>query len=479
MNLKHAHTQIAVFSFAWLLATAAAPGATLFWGGDGTNINNGVPPFGGNGVWDTATQNWATDQAGTSYQAWNNAANDIASLSTNGYNSGSSFNITNTASVTVGGLAFTNGGAGDVFLRDDGSTRTITLAGASPVVSVQGNTAADLTFAGANLVLAGTNGFTKTGSGRFVLSGDEAHTLSGTVNVLGGQLQLNSGRLANVGTFNVSGNGVELQLGNNNFDRIGDTAAINLSAGAVLNFIGQGAAANTETVGAVNFTNASVRIYANTAAGKLAINEFNRGDRGTVAFGNMNDPDANVTVVSNAPPSGTLPWAVGNVGGHAHRFMQYTTNFKVVASSAAPQDLSTWDAQGWTTNTDVHYDWGSNSLLTAALDSDITVNTLSVGPTNTQQNATTLNLGGRTLALRGLSAASTGGSPGSSLFLSNGVITAQDGTETLYIHNPGTTPTVFTNVAIGRAGASDLTYDVVFAMPGANFTWNSSSNNAY
>lgn len=444
----------------------------------------------GDGTWNGTTENWASDSSGTTYGVWSNgSAAEFGA--TNGERS-----VTVAGDFQVSALRYSATTANDWNLNA-ASSQTITLVkpdpDTAPSVFVDGNGGADISFADANLVLAGTDGFVKTGSGDLLLSGNVAHTISGPVEILGGEVIVGSGRMLNVTTYNVSGTGTALRTNNNNVDRIADTAAINLSAGGTFNYGGSGGASNTETVGSLNFVDTSGQISANTSPGRLAIGAMDRGTTGTVRFSSLFDSDANISVTGTKPPTDvTLAWAVGNAlggtGQNAIRFIEYdsaTDRFALVASTAAPTDVSTWLTAnaGGPISGDIHYDWGTiNSptgpAFTGTLSGDLTLNTLAIGPTSTSQGANSLDLGGNQLTLAAFAGGSQGGTPGSVLTVTNGFFTAPDGVEQLYIHNFGGFPTTTYDVAIGRTGSADLTYDVIVtALSSIAFT--SGTDSAY
>jgi autotransporter-associated beta strand protein len=471
----------AVLAAGLVFATAGVGRAQdLYWGGSNTNINDGVPPAGGAGWWDDAIKNWATSSGGTTYTSW--LANATANF---GGLAAVNVNLTNKASVAVGGLSYAATGAGDYNLLDDGSTRTITLSGSSPVVKVDGDGGAEIDFTSTYLVLAGSSGFTKTGSGIFLLSGRATNTISGTINVNAGDFRLTDGKILNVSTINVA-RGSSMTLNANTVaasrDRLSDSLVINLAGGA-LNFNADA----SETTGVVNVRNYAAIAANTTANGNLAIGTFDRGARGVVRFTNLDDTDANITINGTKPPTdAALPWAatVGSTTGNpTPRFVQYTSGaggkFALVTGTAADPNLPTWDTYAATT--DLWFEWTSATKLTNALDADVALNTLAVGPDGTVQGENILGMGGNTITAKGFSFSSTGGAPGSTLVVSNGYLTATDGTEQLYIHSAGTTAVFMRNVAIGKSGASDLTYDVIFAAgPGNNtITWTGNTDSVY
>ncbi|BCU77630.1 autotransporter-associated beta strand repeat-containing protein [Luteolibacter sp. LG18] len=122
---------------------------------------------GGAGTWDTATGNWTTD-GGVTNVAWINANNDTAVLG------GAAGTVTLTTA-TAGGLTFSTTG----YTIASG---TLTLAG-SPVINTGSLNAT------VNSVLAGSGGFTKSGTGSLTLGG--SNTVTGAVSIGGGTVVAN------------------------------------------------------------------------------------------------------------------------------------------------------------------------------------------------------------------------------------------------------------------------------------------------
>src|SRR5204863_2204608 len=159
----------------------AAPGsaraAGLFWDANAT-----APADGGTGVWDNGiTANWATDAAGTSYTAWNNANNDDATFAgTAGVVTVDSSSNVSAQSLLFSVTGYTLSGSGNV-----------SLAGAGTI----GVTAGTGTIAN---IISGSVGLTKLGAGTLVLTG--ANNYSGATTLSAGTIQLAAANTLPTGT---------------------------------------------------------------------------------------------------------------------------------------------------------------------------------------------------------------------------------------------------------------------------------------
>jgi autotransporter-associated beta strand protein len=174
------------------LLPAAHAQSTLFWDGGTTSLSSGAngASNGQSGTWDTTLTNWDTT---SSYVAWVNSQNDIASFGGTSGTSGLPNIVTLGTAITAGGLSFNSN-----FYRITGST--LTLAG-TPVITVSTGNTAEI-----NSTLAGTNGFTKSGAGTLVLRGH--NTFTGVLTLAGGTLRVGGGptnaSVLGLGSVNVS-----------------------------------------------------------------------------------------------------------------------------------------------------------------------------------------------------------------------------------------------------------------------------------
>ena len=143
-----------------LAISQAAPAATLDW-------NNGSS----NGLWDTTSTSWLN---GSTPAIWNNAAPDSAVFSDTAVGT-----ITLTTGISASGMDFTTTGYSII-----GNTLTLASERASPVVNVTGISTI------ISSVIAGTNGFTKTGAGTLTLGAMNSFT--GTMKVSAGIVEINN-----------------------------------------------------------------------------------------------------------------------------------------------------------------------------------------------------------------------------------------------------------------------------------------------
>lgn len=139
-----------------------AQSADLFWTGAGT--------------WDTTNLKWSTVTGGPYDEAiWNNSNLDTAVFQ------GTAGTVTLGAPVTVGGMTFNTAN----YQVTGNSTNTLTLAAGADIHSTVGtNNGNDPEI---SAVLAGTNGFTKTGTGWLGLNATSS-SLSGDINIQAGTL---------------------------------------------------------------------------------------------------------------------------------------------------------------------------------------------------------------------------------------------------------------------------------------------------
>jgi len=410
------------------------PAQTLYWGGGTTNITGPQVPGGGDGTWDNTIQNWAQDPAGNTYGAW--AAGDIADL---GDYTGGSRVITLGGDLDVGGLIYDQVNNGDIELTAS-SSQTITLTG-TPTIEVNGSGSGNVRFKeilfGTNAILGGTNGFTKTGVSTLYFTANTAHTISGTVYVNQGTIRLDQGQLANVDTFDFNPGG-DILLEASSQNRIGDTATLRFRGGS---FEADLSGTQSETIGTLDINNGmgNLNVDGGSPTSSLNFGTLDRGSHGVLNFTTLSPSDSEITVTSGVTKADnvSLPWAV--YGGRTSRFAQYNATDDTFAALttdvAAPQDLSTWDSQGYTAASDVYYTWTSATLPTGALDADLEVRTLAIGPSSGGQGDYDFNLGGNTLTTQALAMGSSGGSS-TNFIIQNGNVTAP-GSE-LYLHFNGT-----------------------------------------
>jgi len=451
----------------------------LYWGGGAADITPPLAPAGGAGTWDNTIQNWASNPSGTAYQAWTAGANAV--MTNTGNNNATLTENLSVSSVELtqtgnSALTLTAAAAVDFTMQSGGTFNTIHAGG--------GNAGLKYLAFGNNVNLAGTHGFTvtsPTGSG-INMVGTTAHTISGVANLNNGQVRLEGGSLLNITEWNISGSGGNLRLENStNSNRVSDTAAINLSnGGQITSLLGNN---QSEQFGDLNVVNTVGNININIAGNAntaLNFGAFDRGDYGVLRFdGSQGISSYNGIVrvasgIDAADMDQSLVWAVQ--GGRQMRFVQYDSvadSFRGLGSglganqeTVAPTDLSTWDSQGYTADTNVFYHWTSATLPTGALDADLALRTLAIGPVSTGQGDFNFDLGGNTLTLQAFAFGSSGGSSTQFTVLDGNITSPND---ELWLHYSGTTA----NFNAALTG----TNDIILTMTGG--TLNLNTENTY
>jgi len=169
-----------------LTATLASVGGN-FWNGS-------------SGVWSSSSTNWATETAGGGTTGVTQATSGALIFDT------PSINPTVSGTVTVAaGLTF---GANGINI----SSGTINLSGASPATNAitVSNLSDTATLSSA---LTGTQGLTKLGNGKLVLSADNSG-LTGAVTLSAGTLRASSANALGAGTLSIAGGTLELASNN-------------------------------------------------------------------------------------------------------------------------------------------------------------------------------------------------------------------------------------------------------------------------
>jgi|GEM_PF-3130475 len=163
-----------------------ASSASIHWDANGTTAGDG-----GAGTWDTTTgSRFKNSAAGTTFFRWVNSSTGNNHTAVFGGTAGT---VTVSGGVTASGLQFTTTGY-------TLTASTITLSGSSTPTIDTGS----LALTTINSALAGSQGFTKSGSGLLVLGGTNTG-LSGTVNHNGGTIQANTASALGAGTFSFGG----------------------------------------------------------------------------------------------------------------------------------------------------------------------------------------------------------------------------------------------------------------------------------
>ena len=197
--------------FATVLSPLPAAAATYYFDNDSSTLGFGTA----GGTWAAPTPGpipgWTTDATGASIPA------SITTLTADTINFGNGATglgagtITLSGALSSGSINFASG-SGAIILSG-GTSLTLT---ASPTITVSNSSDTIST----PLAGAGT-GLTKAGTGTLILSG--ANTISGTVTLTGGELQLNNG------SFNLGAKAISVATGS------GQTAVLNLVNGSITN----------------------------------------------------------------------------------------------------------------------------------------------------------------------------------------------------------------------------------------------------
>ncbi len=188
----------------WLLIATGLLGliplraqTTFYWDTNGATAGAGSSP---SATWSTSSsdKNWTTSSAGTaSTIQWTNGSNAVFSAGTD---------ATGTYTVTVSGTVSTPG----ITVAEGSPTFSggiVTLSGSAPQVSVASGST--LTF---NSQIAGTSGFTKTGTGTLTL-GSTANAYTGATTVNAGTLLLGTSNVIPDASALVIASGATVDLG--------------------------------------------------------------------------------------------------------------------------------------------------------------------------------------------------------------------------------------------------------------------------
>ncbi len=252
------------------LAAIPAYSATLYW--DATPGTPDGASQGGGGTWDTTLANANWDD-GSAYQQWNNGTSDTAVFG------GTVGSVALGEAITVGGLTF-----GTASYAVTGNT--LTLASGTIIHSTVGtNNSTDPVITSQ---LAGTNGFTKTGSGWLGLEATTS-SLSGNVNIQQGTLYTRHEALGSSDiVFTGSSTLVKVYNANSNFTQditINDGVTATMSAGSFYynaNHAGVLSGGTTTTLNLSVSGNTEIQFNntANTFTGKLIIGTGGTADNG-------------------------------------------------------------------------------------------------------------------------------------------------------------------------------------------------------
>ena len=236
---------------AGLLLSSSLQAQSLVWDSSGTSP---ATPVDGPGTWDTTGTNWSN---GVTDVAWNNALNTTAVF---GNGNGAAGTVSLGTGITAGGLTFNAPGSGSYTI----SGGTLTLAGATPLLTANVDAAI-------SSVIAGSNGFTKTGAGTLTLSG--SNTYGGSTILQQGVLAFTTASAIGTGPIVFDGGTLRFAADGNaytTFNRSSmvlttnggtlDNSGTNLAyMGVITTFSYQGSGARTFTLGGTNTRTSSLQ----------------------------------------------------------------------------------------------------------------------------------------------------------------------------------------------------------------------------
>ena len=189
----------------------SAHATTYYWDADGTTAGFTTSAT---GTWGTSAF-WSTDSTGSTA----GANTTITSTDDVNFGTASSGFSTTASTVTISGAQSVNSitfGAGNTAALTLSGGTSLTLGSSSTITN---NSASNLSI---GTLLAGTNGFTKTGSGTVIL-GNAANTISGAVALSAGTLQLNAAALTQATSVAINGGTLVLAGTNGTTNLVGGT----------------------------------------------------------------------------------------------------------------------------------------------------------------------------------------------------------------------------------------------------------------
>ncbi len=199
MKPKFRHLRsLAIASSVMLCVSSASAQTDYFWDQNGATAGTG-----GTGAWNTSDNFWRSVSATGTLGPWVNAGAAPFNTATFGGTAGT---VTLGTGITAGGLTFTTGGYTI-------TGNTLTLAGTSaPIINATTGTTTITS------IIAGTDGFQKSGGGTLVLN--TASTFSGGVNIAAGTIQMSTATNS-ASLFGVSGNTITFS-GNSTIQTVAD-----------------------------------------------------------------------------------------------------------------------------------------------------------------------------------------------------------------------------------------------------------------
>jgi autotransporter-associated beta strand protein len=329
----------------------------------------------------------------------------------------STLNITANATTTLDGdrtagtLKFGDAAtASNDWIVNSGTSGTLTLAttAGTPIIQVVNRTAT------INAVLAGTQGFEKTGSGTLLL-GNNSNTFTGGVTVSAGTLQL--GNLAATGTHTFSGTALTVASG--------ATLSMGGSSGGTVthtyNFGGQlGSTSDTTTANAIQLNGGTLAFSSTNGTTKAFNARIHASGSSTISYSSSNfTHNLNLNRAITGTGTLTFNWAGGATGrnvniaaigttGTAHNFTgavvldsgPATSNFNLAQSlGAASYEIR----NGWKLNNNISGGLNSASAITVVDTGSI----LNIGSNAWTNAAATLTANNGTIEL-GTAASSIG-----------------------------------------------------------------------
>ena len=326
----------------------------------------------GPGTWSTGAGNWYDQDIAQFDQVWVDGG-----FAAFGAGNGAAGTVSLGSPITAAGLTFNPPGSGNYIIAGN----NLTLAGAAPLAL---NVNATISSG-----LAGTGGFTMSGSGTLTLGATSgASTLSGPVIVNGGTLAIGAPDTLPATTVLILGDtsGANLNLGANSqtvavfaagTNVANTTGTISISSGQSLTVAGSG---TCFMIGGTNGTSGVTTKLTVSGAGSLIVNSPGGG----VAIGNVGrnattfDMSALGTFTADLGTSGNFKAGTtyGGTGLSASSTLTLATNSTITANTLAI------DVSGGNT--------AFSKLLLGAGVNTLNVNTINVGVGNFRQNPATM-----------------------------------------------------------------------------------------
>jgi autotransporter-associated beta strand protein len=234
-----------ILSLAILSLTNPGRSAILYWdGGTGNITTNGDGiSQGGDGTWDTTIQNWDQGDA-LPHIAWDNAQNYDA------YFAGQPATVTLGAPITVNSLTFD--GTNNYVVSDAGNPANTLTLNASTNIST--------TTIGANVV--NPTIFSTYGGGLLILT-NTSPSLTGSLSVNGGMLQIGNGAASSPGPIGFGD------------VTVGDSATFKISVGSASTYGQSISGTGSLYVQANSYSTAVTLAGANTFSGNVTVNQGN------------------------------------------------------------------------------------------------------------------------------------------------------------------------------------------------------------